>query len=70
MCSSDLNQLKVYREAKSMSQTELGKLCGASRQTISSIERGDYHPSVVLALRIAAIFETTVENLFKWEDEV
>lgn len=64
------NKLKWYREEKGISQTELGKLCGASRQTISSIERGDYHPSVVLALRIAKIFGQTVEDLFSWEDEV
>jgi len=63
------NQVKRYREEKGISQTELGKLCGVSRQTISSIERGDYHPSVVLALRIASIFEKKVEDLFCWEEE-
>lgn len=64
-----LNRIKMYREEKGISQTELGKLCGVSRQTISSIERGDYHPSVVLALRLAKIFNQTVENLFIWEEE-
>ena len=64
-----LNCVKKYREEKGMSQTELGKLCGVSRQTISSIERGDYHPSVVLALRIAKIFGKTVEDLFSWREE-
>ena len=64
-----LNYVKIHREEKGLSQTELGKLCGVSRQTISSIERGDYHPSVVLALRIAQIFNLSVENLFCWEDE-
>lgn len=63
-----LNCVKKYREEKGMSQTELGKLCGVSRQTISSIERGDYHPSVVLALRLAKIFEKTVEDLFNWRE--
>lgn len=63
------NQVKVYREETGISQTELGKLCGVSRQTISSIERGDYHPSVVLALRIASMFEKKVEDLFCWEEE-
>ncbi|MEG1637166.1 MAG: helix-turn-helix transcriptional regulator [Cellulosilyticaceae bacterium] len=63
------NRVKIYREEQRISQTELGKLCGVSRQTVSSIERGDYHPSVVLALRIAQIFGKTVEDLFSWEEE-
>ncbi len=63
------NCVKVYREKKGISQTELGKLCGVSRQTISSIERGDYHPSVVLALRIVQVFDKSVEDLFIWEEE-
>ena len=37
---------------------------GASRQTISLIERGDYNPSITLALRIAKVFETTVDEVF------
>ena len=64
-----LNKVKMFREGKSISQTELGKLCGVSRQTISSIERGDYHPSVVLALKLSEIFQTTVEELFKYEED-
>ena len=63
------NHVKQAREELAISQTELGKRCGVSRQTISSIERGDYHPSVVLALRIARIFGKTVEDLFSWEEE-
>ena len=63
------NQVKVYREALGISQTELGKLCGVSRQTISSIERGDYQPSVAVALRIAKPCDKPVEYVFCWEDE-
>ena len=44
-----LNQLKEYRSRLGINQTELGKLAGVSRQTISLIERGDYSPSVALA---------------------
>lgn len=62
------NDLKAMRENRELSQTELGKLCGVSRQTISSIERGDYHPSVVLALKLAELFETSVETIF-WVKE-
>lgn len=58
------NRLKELRAARSMNQQELGTLVGASRQTISLIERGDYNPSVTLALRIAQVFEKSVEDIF------
>ena len=48
-----LNRLKEHRSKLGMNQTELGKLAGVSRQTISLIERGDYSPSVTLALKLA-----------------
>ena len=41
-----LNRLKEYRSSQGINQTELGKMAGVSRQTISLIERGDYSPSV------------------------
>lgn len=63
------NSVKIAREALGISQTELGKLCGVSRQTISSIERGEYHPSVVVALKIAKLCNKTVEELFDWEED-
>ena len=56
-----LNRLKEYRSSKGINQTELGKLAGVSRQTISLIERGDYSPSVTLALKLAKICQVTVE---------
>ena len=51
------------------SQTELGKRCGVSRQTISSIERGDYHPSIVLVIKLAQIFNKSIEELFWLEED-
>ena len=48
-----LNRLKEYRSRLGVNQTEMGKLAGVSRQTISQIERGDYSPSVTLALKLA-----------------
>ena len=42
---------------------------GVSRQTISQIERGDYSPSVTLALKIAKVFGTTVEEIFKYRED-
>lgn len=44
-------------------------MVGVSRQTISSIERGDYSPSIVLALKIAKVCEASVEELFQYEEE-
>lgn len=60
------NRLKELRARDGLSQGELGQRAGVSRQTISLIERGDYSPSVTLALRIAAIFQTTVEDIFSY----
>lgn len=52
-----------------MNQTELGKLAGVSRQTISLIERGDYSPSVTLALKLAKICRVRVEDIFSYEED-
>jgi len=62
------NQLKVYRAKLGVNQSEMGKLVGASRQTISQIERGDYSPSVTLALKIAKVCDCRVEDIFSLED--
>lgn len=59
-----LNHLAAYRKNIGLNQQELARLADVSRQTISLIERGDYNPSVTLALRLAAIFGVTVEQLF------
>ena len=63
------NRLKEFRAKKDINQQDLGKLVGASRQTISLIERGDYSPSVALALKIAKVCETTVEEIFSYEED-
>ena len=54
---------------KGLNQQGLGSLVGASRQTISLIERGDYNPSITLALRIAKVFGTTVDEVFYLTEE-
>lgn len=64
-----LNRLKEYRARISVNQHEMGKLVGVSRQTISQIERGDYSPSVTLALKIAKIFGVAVEDIFKYQED-
>ena len=63
------NRLKEYRARYRLSQTELGNLADVSRQTISLIERGDYNPSVTLALKLAKIFNASVEQLFSYTEE-
>lgn len=63
------NRLKEYRAKISVNQQEMGALVGASRQTISLIERGDYSPSVTLALKIAKIFKVPVEDIFYYEED-
>lgn len=65
-----LNRLEEYRSRLGVNQTEMGKLAGVSRQTISQIERGDYSPSVTLALKLAKICEVNVEDIFIYEEEI
>lgn len=64
-----LNRLKEYRSKLGINQTELGKQAGVSRQTISLIERGDYSPSVTLALKLAKICQVKVEDIFEYEED-
>ena len=64
-----LNYLKEYRSRMGINQTELGKLAGVSRQTISLIERGDYSPSVTLALKLSKICQVTVDDIFEYKED-
>lgn len=63
------NRLKEHRARLNLNQSELGKLAHVSRQTISLIERGDYSPSVTLALKLAQIFEVSVEDVFIYRED-
>lgn len=62
-------RLKEYRARLGVNQQEMGVLAGVSRQTISQIERGDYSPSVTLALKIAKICNVSVEDIFSYEED-
>lgn len=64
-----LNHLKEYRARINVNQQEMGRLVGVSRQTISQIERGDYSPSVTLALKIAKVFNVRVEDIFDYVED-
>lgn len=62
--------LKRYRfESDGMTQQELADRVGVTRQTIISIERGRYKPSIELALRLAGVFGVPVEAMFELENE-
>lgn len=63
------NRVKEFRAGKNINQQELGSLVGVSRQTISLIERGDYNPSITLALKISAVFGKNVEQVFYLTEE-
>ena len=63
------NRLKEFRARIEVNQAQMGQLVGVSRQTISQIERGDYSPSVTLALKIAKVFQVPVEEIFTYEEE-
>lgn len=58
------NTVREHRKAVRITQAELGALCNVSRQSIVSVEGGDYAPSVYLALKLAKALGTTVEALF------
>ncbi len=63
------NRLEQIRTQKGLTQQELADLAGVSRQTIISLERGRYNPSITLAFRLARLFEVTVEELFIYSEE-
>ncbi|MBU1033207.1 MAG: helix-turn-helix transcriptional regulator [Patescibacteria group bacterium] len=64
------NCLKELRRSKGMTQEALAKKVGTSRQTICSMEKGDYIPSLKLALLISKQFESSVEDLFHLKKRV
>lgn len=56
--------VRAHRREHGLSQAALADAVGVSRQTVIAIEQGDYAPSVYLALRVARVLGTTVEDLF------
>ncbi len=61
-------KLKEYREAKGLKQADLAELVGVRRETIVNLEKGKYNPSLKLAMDIAKVFHTTVEELIFFDD--
>ncbi len=63
------NRLKVERAELDITQEELAKRIGVSRQTINSIEKNRYVPSTILALKLSKIFDKNVNEFFILEDQ-
>lgn len=63
------NHVRTEREARGMTQSELGAAIGLTRQTIAAIEQRRYSPSLEAAFRIARLFETSVDALFAWDGD-
>ena len=63
-----INQrMKAARQGKHLSQAELAKIIGVSRQTVNMIENGDYNPTIALCIRICRELGKTLDELF-WEE--
>ncbi|MBQ4834361.1 helix-turn-helix transcriptional regulator [Pseudoalteromonas sp. MMG010] len=62
------NQIAKYRKEASLSQQELADLIAVSRKTISTVETARFTPSVIIALKIARHFNTSVESLFTLQE--
>lgn len=62
------NRLKELRARDGLNHHELAKLAGISRQTISLLERDEYTPSIIIALKISQIFHEPVESVFRLEE--
>jgi putative transcriptional regulator len=62
------NKIKVYRAMRDITQEHLAHELGITRQTVISIEKGKWDPSLPLALKIARYFGVTIEDLFEIGD--
>jgi putative transcriptional regulator len=58
------NNVYMLRSARGLTQEALAEAVGVTRQTVISIEKGNYTPSILLALNIAAFFNVAVEDVF------
>lgn len=64
------NRLEELRSQKGWTQQELADRVEVSRQTIISLENGRYNPSILLAFRLARLFEQPIESIFLYEGEL
>ena len=64
------NKLEELRKKSGIKQEELAEILEVSRQTISSLEKGRYNPSIILAFKISRYFGLRIEDIFIYEEEV
>ena len=64
------NRLEVIRKQRGIKQEDLAAALEVSRQTIGSLENGRYNPSIILAFKLARYFNTTIEEIFIYEEEL
>ena len=64
------NRLEELRKSRGIKQEELAAILEVSRQTIGSLENGRYNPSIMLAYKIARLFDMTIEEVFIFEEEM
>ena len=64
------NRLDELRKERGIKQEQLASLLEVSRQTISSLEKGRYNPSIQLAFKIARYFDMSIEDIFIYEEDV
>ncbi len=62
------NRLEYYRGLREMSRAELAEALGVHYQTVGYLERGEYKPSLIIALKAAELFGVTVEDLFSLQE--
>ncbi len=63
------NRLEELRKQRGIKQEDLARDLKVSRQTIGSLENGRYNPSILLAFKIARYFDTTIEDIFIYDEE-
>lgn len=64
------NRVEKFRNLNKEKQEELAAIVGVSRQTIISIEKGRYNPSIILAFKIAKHYGKSIEEIFIYEEEI
>lgn len=64
------NKLEELRKQRGIKQEELAEILEVSRQTISSLEKGRYNPSIILAFKISRYFGLRIEDVFIYEEEI
>lgn len=63
------NRLREFRNKQGLTQEKLADILEVSRQTIGSLESGRYNPSILLAFKIARLFQVSIEDIFIYEED-